>query len=163
MPKERAVHIAIGILEALEYIHANGVVHRDLKPENIMVDADDNVKLIDFGIARIRGAAADVCQLYRDYRHAELYLSRAGERQARRWPIGHLFGGRHAVRDALRQAAVPGPSPMAAMNDRLLNHPHASARGRSVHHPATAGDPYRALERDPTKSLCHCAANSQRP
>jgi serine/threonine protein kinase len=40
-----------GICEALEHIHANGVVHRDLKPENIMVDADDNIRLIDFGIA----------------------------------------------------------------------------------------------------------------
>jgi serine/threonine protein kinase len=49
--QERAIHIAIGVLEALEYIHANGIVHRDLKPENIMVDAHDNIKLIDFGIA----------------------------------------------------------------------------------------------------------------
>ena len=49
--QERAIRIAIDVLEALEYIHANGVVHRDLKPENIMVDANDNIKLIDFGIA----------------------------------------------------------------------------------------------------------------
>ena len=51
IPQVRAIRIAIGILDALDYIHANGVVHRDLKPENIMVDADDNIKLIDFGIA----------------------------------------------------------------------------------------------------------------
>src|SRR5271165_758893 len=48
---ERAERIAIGICEALEYIHKNGVIHRDLKPENIMVDAEDRVKLIDFGLA----------------------------------------------------------------------------------------------------------------
>src|SRR5277367_5901625 len=47
---ERAIHVAIGILEALEYIHANGIIHRDLKPENVMVDANDEIKLIDFGI-----------------------------------------------------------------------------------------------------------------
>jgi serine/threonine protein kinase len=51
IPQDRAIRIAIGVLDALEYIHANGVVHRDLKPENIMVDANDNIKLIDFGIA----------------------------------------------------------------------------------------------------------------
>jgi serine/threonine protein kinase len=48
---QRAIRIAVEVLDALEYIHENGVVHRDLKPENIMVDAQDSVKLIDFGIA----------------------------------------------------------------------------------------------------------------
>src|ERR1700757_2862185 len=47
----RAVRITLGICEALEYIHRNGVVHRDLKPENVMVDSEDHAKLIDFGIA----------------------------------------------------------------------------------------------------------------
>jgi len=51
MPQDRALRIAVALLDGLEYIHANGVVHRDLKPENIMVDEDDRIKLIDFGIA----------------------------------------------------------------------------------------------------------------
>src|SRR5258708_12067607 len=51
LPPERAVHLALRILDALEYVHSRGVVHRDLKPENRMVDKDDNIKLIDFGIA----------------------------------------------------------------------------------------------------------------
>src|SRR5215469_14668659 len=45
MSQERAMRIAVEVLEALEYIHEQGVVHRDLKPENIMVDAGDNIKL----------------------------------------------------------------------------------------------------------------------
>src|SRR6202158_3459383 len=51
LPPARAVKITLGILNALDYIHAHGVVHRDLKPENIMVDDEDRIKLIDFGIA----------------------------------------------------------------------------------------------------------------
>ena len=51
LPIERATNFALQILDALDTMHKHGVVHRDLKPENIMVDADDRVKLIDFGIA----------------------------------------------------------------------------------------------------------------
>src|SRR5712671_1988045 len=51
LPADRAVRIALGICHALDYIHSHGVVHRDLKPENIMVDDQDRIKLIDFGIA----------------------------------------------------------------------------------------------------------------
>jgi serine/threonine-protein kinase len=51
LPAERAVRIALGICDALEYVYRNGVVHRDLKPENVMVDSEDHIKLIDFGIA----------------------------------------------------------------------------------------------------------------
>ncbi len=52
----RAVRFAAGICGALEYIHSHGLVHRDLKPENIMVDAEDRIKLIDFGIASLEGS-----------------------------------------------------------------------------------------------------------
>jgi serine/threonine-protein kinase len=56
LPPERAVRIAVRICDALGYIHNHGIVHRDLKPENIMVGAEDNIKLLDFGIAAKTGA-----------------------------------------------------------------------------------------------------------
>ncbi|MBI4523601.1 MAG: protein kinase [Deltaproteobacteria bacterium] len=55
----RAVGLGIQIAEGLEAAHRVGVIHRDVKPENIMVaKAADQVKLTDFGIARLRDAEA---------------------------------------------------------------------------------------------------------
>ena len=49
-----AVRIVVQIAEALDYAHLKGVVHRDLKPSNVMVLADGTVKVMDYGIARVR-------------------------------------------------------------------------------------------------------------
>jgi serine/threonine-protein kinase len=48
------------VCEAVEYAHRNLVVHRDLKPGNILVTADGEVKLLDFGIARLTERGDDV-------------------------------------------------------------------------------------------------------
>jgi serine/threonine-protein kinase len=48
----RAIKLATQILQATAFAHRHGVIHRDLKPHNVIVDAEDNVKVTDFGIAR---------------------------------------------------------------------------------------------------------------
>ncbi|MCL6471493.1 MAG: serine/threonine protein kinase [Firmicutes bacterium] len=56
-PKE-AIAIAIEICRALEVAHLNGIVHRDIKPENVMILFDGRLKVMDFGIAHLKGAAS---------------------------------------------------------------------------------------------------------
>lgn len=53
MKPERAVEVASSVLKALEFAHGNGVIHRDVKPENIQILENGQIKLTDFGIARL--------------------------------------------------------------------------------------------------------------
>jgi serine/threonine protein kinase/Flp pilus assembly protein TadD len=54
---ERALNIAVQIADGLKAAHETGVVHRDIKSANIMVDEDDRVTILDFGLAKPKGGA----------------------------------------------------------------------------------------------------------
>jgi hypothetical protein len=47
------------ICDALQYAHDKGVVHRDIKPENLLLDGDGNVKIADFGLAKLTDETDD--------------------------------------------------------------------------------------------------------
>jgi eukaryotic-like serine/threonine-protein kinase len=152
IPQERAIRIAIGVLEALEYIHANGVVHRDLKPENIMVDADDNVKLIDFGIAsdsaarRLTYANFTATLGTPNYISPEQVKGKRGDGRSDVFSVGVIL-----YEMLTGKLPFSGPSPLAAMNDRLLNYPTPPRVADPSISPQLQEILYRALERDPAK------------
>lgn len=60
---EARVRLVIACCEAVALAHRNLVVHRDLKPGNILVTTSGDVKLLDFGIAKLLDAGDDACEL----------------------------------------------------------------------------------------------------
>lgn len=150
LPIERAVVLTKKICEALDYVHRHGVVHRDLKPENIMVDSEDNIKLIDFGIAGHEGSRrltfAKLSQLMGtpDYISPEQVKGKRGDGRSDIYALGVMFY-------EMLTGKVPfqGPNAFAIMNDRLLNNPVPPREIDPAIPPPLQEIIYRALERDP--------------
>ena len=55
IPFDESIKIATQIAEGLEAAHKEGIIHRDIKSSNIMISESGNVKIMDFGLAKIRG------------------------------------------------------------------------------------------------------------
>jgi len=150
LPPERAVKIAIGVCDALDYIHSHGVVHRDLKPENIMVGPDDSIKLIDFGIAGQAGARrltfAKLSQVMGtpEYISPEQVKGKRGDGRSDVYALGVML-----YEMLTGKAPFQGPNPFAIMNDRLLNNPIPPREIDPKISPELQEIIYRALERDP--------------
>jgi serine/threonine-protein kinase len=58
MPLEEAVDITIQVAQALGAAHEGGIVHRDIKPANVLITDRDQVRIVDFGLAKLAGEAA---------------------------------------------------------------------------------------------------------
>ena len=54
LPEEEVVSIGIQICKALSAAHSKGIIHRDIKPDNIMITEDAQVKVMDFGLAKLK-------------------------------------------------------------------------------------------------------------
>jgi serine/threonine protein kinase len=150
LPPERAVQLAVRILDALEYIHSRGVAHRDLKPENVMVDNSDNIKLIDFGIAasaksrRLTFAKFSQTMGTPDYISPEQVKGKRGDARSDLYALGVMLY-------EMLTGKVPfsGDNAFVIMNDRLLNNPVPPREVDPSITPEMQEIIYRALERDP--------------
>ena len=105
----RAVRLATQIAEGLESAHRAGVIHRDVKPHNIMVlAATDDIKLMDFGIARLRDSSS------------QAHLTRAGDM---------LGTPAYMAPEQIEGAEITDASRHLLVRDRVLRDAH---RGETV-------------------------------
>jgi serine/threonine-protein kinase len=138
LPLKLVVAIAIPLLEVLDVAHARGIFHRDIKPANVFLTHAGHVKVLDFGIARIRDMAASqatqagVMIGTPAFMAPEQAMARTGEIDAGTdlWAVGAsmftLASGRlvHEAENAqqlvIRAATVPAPSFASVFADAPL-------------------------------------------
>jgi eukaryotic-like serine/threonine-protein kinase len=149
MSIERAISIAIELLNALHYMHRHGIVHRDLKPENIVLDAEGRIKIIDFGIASLAGSRrltfGKLSQVMGspDYISPEQVKNKRGDARSDLYSVGVILY-------EMLTGVTPfhGANPFAVMNARLVTSPHAPSEINPEIPPQLDAVVLRALERD---------------
>lgn len=145
----RAVRIAKRIAEALQYIHSQGVAHRDLKPENIMIDAEDRIKIIDFGIAssassrRLTFRKSSETLGTPDYISPEQVQGKKGDARSDIYALGVML-----YEMLTGEVPFTGANPFVVMNDRLVNNPVPPREIDPKISPQLQEIVYRAMERD---------------
>jgi serine/threonine-protein kinase len=150
LPAGRAVAITLAICDALDYMHKRGIVHRDLKPENVMVGEDDQIKLIDFGIAmkeearRLTFVSVSSLLGTPDYISPEQVKGARGDQRSDIYAVGIMLY-------EMLTGRVPfeGPNPLAVMNERVLNDVKSLREFNPEISPQIEEILYRALEREP--------------
>ena len=147
---DRAVKLALGICDALDYMHKRGIVHRDLKPENLMVGEDGQIKLLDFGIAMKEDARrltfVNLSSLLGtpDYISPEQVKGARGDQRSDIYAVGIMLY-------EMLTGRVPfvGPNPLAVMNERVLNDVKPPRELNPEISPELEEILFRALEREP--------------
>jgi eukaryotic-like serine/threonine-protein kinase len=131
----------------LGYAHQKGVVHRDVKPANLMIQPDGNVKVVDFGVARLQSQSGHtqtgmVIGTFH-YISPERLLGKAADGRADIWSLGCILY-------LLLTGRLPFPGDDPATLHRVIREPHEPLSTQlSGYPPALDHVIDRALAKDP--------------
>jgi serine/threonine protein kinase/Tol biopolymer transport system component len=162
LPFKRALDYAIQIANGLAAAHEKGVVHRDLKPENLFITRDDRIKILDFGLAKLRssspGIASDATTVSVSFTDSGVVLGTVGymaPEQVRGEPADlrcDIFAFGCVLYEMLSsRRAFQGPSPVEIMAAILSNDPPALSQIRPDLPAALDPIVHHCLEKAPDK------------
>jgi serine/threonine-protein kinase len=131
LPPREALELADRLLDALEHAHRRSVVHRDIKPSNLFVTREGELKVLDFGVARLRDASIEATHAGTTlgtpaFMAPEQAAARGGGVDARSdvWAVGAtlftLLSGRHVhegenARQVLVRCATEPPRTLVSV------------------------------------------------
>jgi serine/threonine protein kinase len=150
MPADKALDIAQQVGDALCYLHGRKVVHRDLKPENVLVTADEQVKILDFGIAldetarRLTWAGLSSAVGTPDYMAPEQIGGRRGDERTDVYALGTMVF-------EMLAADLPhlAPNPQALLSAKTNDDPRPLSYFLPSVDPALDAVVVRAIQRSP--------------
>jgi serine/threonine-protein kinase len=120
LASEEAVRYIQQLVDAVDYMHSEGVVHRDVKPENLLLTPDGQLKLIDFGVAYMRGSRRLTWRWLNDalgtpgYMAPEQIQGKRGDRRSDIYALGILLYEMLSGRTPWH-----GDNPLAVMSQQL--------------------------------------------
>ncbi|XP_063552599.1 cyclin-dependent kinase 20 isoform X2 [Gorilla gorilla gorilla] len=162
------------LLKGVAFCHANNIVHRDLKPANLLISASGQLKIADFGLARV--FSPDGSRLYthqvatRWYRAPELlYGARQYDQGVDLWSVGcimgellngsPLFPGKNDIEQlcyVLRILGTPNPQVWPCLSKLCTESSSESARGWMKEYRGGSSLSCRTTTRSPLRSRCPC-------
>ena len=150
LTEEHCQYFVYQVLRGLKYIHSAGILHRDLKPSNLLLNANCDLKICDFGLARAGSAEKGFMTEVRARRPGLLCRSLTSRSPAPQYVVTRWY---RAPELLLSCDGAPLPSHYSAPHSRVASQQPAQSTGR----PSTCGPSAASSGRCCSASPCSAA------